>query len=305
MLKIKIESESLESEVRKRINETTWEKQNQREGFRESFKPLISQFEKPGDNTKRNIYTQNQEMLRNQLALTEGLAVNQRAITDGLAGNRTAIIRGLNQLREVVDQPQPPLDPPADPQVVPPGADGLGANDPPPSYADYQQERIRNLSLERDFTENDLGVLNEYNYARPNNFFRNTPANLRQVEEEVTREMLGLTAQINGRNRRQNPPADYIAETSQIEAVKNTLIKYRTAIRDYLTSLNYLTGQGIRNSNQLINRLKLLGRSIMAGNNGVVPEFTQIANYLNSIKVLPTAELKKMMKTMKIYQGMK
>lgn len=42
----------------------------------------------------------------------------------------------------------------------------------------------------------------------------------------------------------------------------------------------------------------------MAGNNGVVPEFTQIARYLNSIKILPTEELNKMMKTMKIYLGM-
>ena len=41
------------------------------------------------------------------------------------------------------------------------------------------------------------------------------------------------------------------------------------------------------------------------GNNGVVPEFAQIANYLNSIKVLPTAELKKMMAAMKKYLGMK
>lgn len=43
----------------------------------------------------------------------------------------------------------------------------------------------------------------------------------------------------------------------------------------------------------------------MAGNNGVVPEFTQIERYLNSMKVLPTEELNKMMKTMKIYLGMK
>lgn len=42
----------------------------------------------------------------------------------------------------------------------------------------------------------------------------------------------------------------------------------------------------------------------MAGNNGVVPEFTQIARFLNSIKTLPTEELNKMMKTMKIYLGM-
>ena len=43
--KSKIESEDLARKVRKRIKETTWEKQNQREGFREAFKPLISQFE--------------------------------------------------------------------------------------------------------------------------------------------------------------------------------------------------------------------------------------------------------------------
>ena len=81
--KNKIESDDLTKQVRLKIKETTWERQNQREGFRESFKPLISQFEQPEDTKTRNIYTQNQEMLRNQLALTEGLRANQRAITQG------------------------------------------------------------------------------------------------------------------------------------------------------------------------------------------------------------------------------
>ena len=62
------------------LKETTWERQNQRYGFRESFKPLISQFENPGDTATRNIFTQNQEMLRNQLALTEGVRANQRVL---------------------------------------------------------------------------------------------------------------------------------------------------------------------------------------------------------------------------------
>lgn len=63
--KNKIDSESLTKQVRKRIKETPWEKQNQREGFRESFKPLIEKFEKPEDDKTKNIYTQNQEMLKN------------------------------------------------------------------------------------------------------------------------------------------------------------------------------------------------------------------------------------------------
>ena len=52
--KNKIESDDLARQVRRRIKETTWEKQNMREGFSETFKPLISQFEKPEDTKTRN-----------------------------------------------------------------------------------------------------------------------------------------------------------------------------------------------------------------------------------------------------------
>ena len=71
--KNKIESDDLAKQVRRRIKETAWEKQNQREGFRESFKPLISQFEKPEDLQRKNIFTQNQELLKNQLFLQKKL----------------------------------------------------------------------------------------------------------------------------------------------------------------------------------------------------------------------------------------
>ena len=67
--KSKIESDDPAKQVRRRIKETAWEKQNQREGFSETFKPLISQFEKPEDPETKNIFTRNQEMLRNQLVL--------------------------------------------------------------------------------------------------------------------------------------------------------------------------------------------------------------------------------------------
>ena len=97
----KIESDDLARQVRRRIKETTWEKQNMREGFSETFKPLISQFEKPEDTKTRNIFTQNQEMLKNQLALTEGLRDNQRAIT-----------QGFNQLERLADMQE--LPPPGD-----------------------------------------------------------------------------------------------------------------------------------------------------------------------------------------------
>lgn len=86
---------------------------------------------------------------------------------------------------------------------------------------------------------------------------------------------------------------------------RDLLVIYKDTIGDIMKAKGkYKTGKRI-NPNQLIDRVKLLGGSIMAGNNVVVPEFTQIERYLNSMKVLPTEELNKMMKTMKIYLGMK
>ena len=81
----KIEADALTKQVRDVIKITKWEKQNAREGFRESFQPLISQFEKPKEEGKtENLFTQNQKLIQNQLAITEGLRANQKAITDGL-----------------------------------------------------------------------------------------------------------------------------------------------------------------------------------------------------------------------------
>ena len=100
----KIESDDLAKQVRRRIKETAWEKQNQREGFSETFKPLISQFEKPEDPKTKNIFTQNQEMLRNQLALTEGLKENQKAITQGFSQfERLADMKELPQIEDFDD----------------------------------------------------------------------------------------------------------------------------------------------------------------------------------------------------------
>ena len=89
----------------------------------------------------------------------------------------------------------------------------------------------------------------------------------------------------------------------KLRSDQRLLITYKDALGDLIKARKkYKVGTGI-NPNQLIDRLKRLGGSIIAGNNGVVREFTQIANYLNSTKILPTAELNKMMKTMKIYLG--
>jgi len=59
------------------------------------------------------------------------------------------------------------------------------------------------------------------------------------------------------------------------------------------------TGSGIfyfNNPHQLLDRLELLGGSILAGNNGVIPELSQIAHLLNQMKVITKKQLNNLLK---------
>ena len=83
IIQSKIEADEAASEVRSHIKSYIHEKQNLREGFTETFKPLIETSEA----VKTSIDTQQNKLIKqlqdNQLALTEGLDKNRLAITSG------------------------------------------------------------------------------------------------------------------------------------------------------------------------------------------------------------------------------
>ena len=57
-------------------------------------------------------------------------------------------------------------------------------------------------------------------------------------------------------------------------------------------------GSGINiNPNKIIKRLELLAASINAGNNGVIPEFSQIAHLLKQMNVISYKQLNDLLKT--------
>ena len=79
----KITADEAAREVRSHIKSYIHEKQNLREGFTETFKPLIETSEavkESIDNQQNKLIKQLQD---NQLALTEGLDKNRLAITSG------------------------------------------------------------------------------------------------------------------------------------------------------------------------------------------------------------------------------
>ena len=86
----KIEADALIQQVRDVIKTTKWQKQDMREGFKETFKPLI----KSQDSIKKSIDEQ-------QNATIAQLKANQLALTQGLNQNRMAITEGFDKLDEV------------------------------------------------------------------------------------------------------------------------------------------------------------------------------------------------------------
>ena len=90
IIKSKIEAESLTKQVRNEIKSYIHEKQNLREGFKETFKPLI----KSQDKVKESIDNQ-------QNAMIKQLQENQLVLTQGLDKNRLAISQGFDKIDEI------------------------------------------------------------------------------------------------------------------------------------------------------------------------------------------------------------
>ena len=183
--KNKIESDDLAKQVRRRIKETAWEKQNQREGFSETFKPQISQFEKPEDPQTKNIFTQNQEMLRNQLALTEGRKDNEKAITQGFEQfERLADMKELPQKEDFDDDNQEQSD------------------------TEQSKTSTKFYDIEKNFGQKEIENLINSAYPRPNDFFYINPENIQKNYDDVKEDKKIIGNKIGGFKKRKYPTED-------------------------------------------------------------------------------------------------
>ena len=142
-------------------------------------------------------------------------------------------------------------------------------------------------------------------YDRPNDFLEKDMDYLESYYKDANDDIKKPNGKIAGKEKKKNKTQQDKEYIEKLRSDQRLLITYKDALGHLIKARKkYKVGTGI-SPYQLIDRLKLLGGSIMGGNNGVVPEFTQIANYLNSIKVLPTKELRDMMRKMKYYLGIK
>ena len=262
--KNKIEADDLTQQVRDIIKITKWQKQDAREGFKETFKPLI----KSQDSIKKSIDEQ-------QNATIAQLKANQLALTSGLERINETNLR-LAEMREL------------------PALEG--------DYEEPTTSRPRSptrYNIEKNFDKVDLDLLRIMEYPRPNDFFSTDIDKLEKILNEVKNDVKLFTGEIAGLNRKKHKTKEDKNEIEGIKMQKDLLHKYKNILNLYLGSLEYKIGEGMfyfNNPHQLLDRLELLGGSILAGNNGVIPEFSQIAHLLNQMKVISKKQLNDLLK---------
>ena len=293
----KIETDALTKQVRDVIKTTKWQKQDMREGFKETFKPLI----KSQDSIKKSIDDQ-------QNTTIAQLQANQLALTQGLNQNRLAITEGFDKLDEVKkwDLAQLPgfeaiEDPPKEDDGVLPSTSDEG-----PKIAKFKAEDFDRYLNSKD--SQDILRTNEY-YKLPSEYFEEDVSTIDKVIEDVNEDLEDITKAIKNTAIFTRDPNGYVlAKPISKKPHENTInfINKFNILSIYATNLSNLkyyktkSGSGMiyfNNPHQLLDRLELLGGSILAGNNGVIPEFSQIAHLLNQMKVISKKQLNDLLKS--------
>ena len=291
----KIETDDLTQQVRDIIKITKWQKQDLREGFKETFKPLI----KSQDSIKKSIDDQQNSLLKqlqaNQLALTQGLNQNRIAITEGFDKMDEVKRWDLSQLPglEAIEESK------EDDGVFP------STSDEGPKIAKFNAEDLDRYLNSKE--SQDILKLNEY-HKLPSEYFKEDVSSIDKVIFDVNEDLEELSTRLkNTANFVRDKDGFNLAQPKSKKPRENTLdlINKYNVLSIYATNLSNLkyyktkSGSGMfyfNNPLQLLDRLELLGGSILAGNNGVIPEFSQIAHLLNQMKVITKKQLNDLLK---------
>ena len=175
-----------------------------------------------------------------------------------------------------------------------------------PKIAKFKAEDLdRNLMNKET---QDILKLNEY-HKLPSEYFEEGVSTIDKLIEDVNEDLEETSKAIKNTAIFERDSNGYFlakpVNKNPRESTINFIKKYNT-LSIYATNLINLryykekSGSGIvyfNNPHQLLDRLELLGGSILAGNNGVINEFSQIAHLLNQMKVISKKQLNDLLKS--------
>ena len=154
----------------------------------------------------------------------------------------------------------------------------------------------------------DILKVNEY-HKLPSEYFEEDVSTINKVIDDVNDD-LEITSQAikNTAIFTRDPNGYLLAKPVNKNPHENTIkfIDRYNVLSIYATNLSNLkyyktkSGSGMiyfNNPQEVLKRLELLGGSILAGNNGVINEFSKIAHLLNQMKVISKKQLNDLLKT--------
>ena len=169
-----------------------------------------------------------------------------------------------------------------------------------PKIAKFKAEDLdRNLMSKE---AQDILKTNEY-HKLPSDYFEEDVSTIDKVIEDVNEDLVETSKSIKNTAIFTRDPNSYVlAKPISKKPHENTInfINRYNVLSVYATNLSNLkyyktkSGSGLiyfNNPHQLLKRLELLGGSILAGNNCVIPEFSQIAHLLHQMKVISKKQL--------------
>ena len=179
-------------------------------------------------------------------------------------------------------------------------------SDEGPKIAKFKAEDLDRYLNSKD--SQDILKTNEY-YKLPSEYFKEDVSTINKGIDDVNEDLEDLSARLKN-------TADFVRDANGYVLAQPKSKKPREETLDYIKNFNILSiyatnirnlkyyktksGSGIvyfNNPHQLLDRLELLGGSILAGNNGVIPEFSQIAHLLNQMKVISKKQLNDLLKS--------
>ena len=296
----KIVTDKLTQKVRTVIKEKKWEKQDIKEGFKDSFKPLIKPQVKLNETIEKTNKEYNEKI--------EDIKEQQLALTEGLVANRLALTQGLEAIKALMPPEFYEGDSEyGDDDFMSPTGEKEDWQFPPPEDKDQKQKEPDSkepptkgpvINLEQNFSKNDLKFLDYKDFIRPSNFLKKNRGELKETLDNVNKEIRMNNGTIAGLKRKKNPTKEDKNLIKNAENNKLILKNYKDVLSTFINSMQYQTGSGVyfNNPNKLLDRLELLAGSILAGNNGVIPEFTQLIHYLNQINVISKKQVNNLLK---------
>ena len=190
-------------------------------------------------------------------------------------------------------------DPPKEDDGVLPSTSDEGS----PKIAQFKPEDLNRYLMNKEAQDllKSLGHL-----KLPSEYFEEDISTIDSVIDNVNEDLEITSKAIKNTAFFKRDPNGYVlakpVSKNPHENTINFINKYNV-LSIYATNLSNLSNKiwlwnffDFKNPHQLLDRLELLGGSILAGNNGVIPEFSQIAHLLNQMKVITKKQLNDLLK---------